>query len=152
MTARTTISLGFALAVVSTLWITVFVPARAQAAGSADPLGDAKGRESPFACSATALSPTERKQHFDDYGPRLRARLQRIREIPDGYEFAFRTDRDTYHVLAAWMYQERLCCPFFDLDLRIDREGGSTWLRLTGREGVKDFIRAEFEPWFRAGS
>ncbi len=42
------------------------------------------------------------------------------------------------------MFQERLCCPFFDLALRIDREGGPVWLRLTGRKGVKDFITTEF--------
>jgi hypothetical protein len=152
MTARTTLSLGLALAAVLAVGTSMFVPARIRAAGAADPRGTAKGPESPFACSPSALSPAERKQHFEDYGPKLRARLKQIRELPDGYEFAFGTDRDTYQTLAAWMFQERLCCPFFDLDLRIDREGGSTWLRLTGRAGVKEFLRAEFEPWFRMGS
>ena len=28
------------------------------------------------------------------------------------------------------------------------REGGSLWLRLTGREGVKQFIRSDFAAWF----
>jgi len=46
------------------------------------------------------------------------------------------------------MLQERRCCPFFDLSLRLDREGGPMWLELTGREGVKEFIKAEFVPWF----
>jgi len=105
--------------------------------------------ESPFACSPSALSPTERKQHFEEYGPRLRTRLQGIHELPNGYDFTFAADPDTYRTLAAWMYQERLCCPFFDLELRIDREGGPLRLRLTGREGVKEFIAAEFEPWFQ---
>jgi hypothetical protein len=105
--------------------------------------------ESPFACVESALSPAERKQHFEEYGPKLRARLQRIHELPDGYEFAFANTPETYRMLSAWMFQERLCCPFFDLELRIDREGGPLWLRLTGREGVKQFITAEFEPWFR---
>ncbi len=108
--------------------------------------------ESPFACVESALSPAERKQHFQEYGPRLRARLQRIHELPDGYEFAFSRDPGTYQMLSTWMYQERLCCPFFDLDLRIDREGGPVWLRLTGREGVKDFITAEFDPWMRGAT
>ena len=108
--------------------------------------------ESPFACVESALSPAERKQHFEEYGPSLRGRLQRIQELPDGYEFAFANTPETYRMLSTWMYQERLCCPFFDLDLRIDREGGPLWLRLTGREGVKEFIAAEFEPWFRKGA
>jgi len=37
-----------------------------------------------------------------------------------------------------------LCCPFFDIDLRVEKEGGPLWLRLTGREGVKQFIKADF--------
>lgn len=108
--------------------------------------------ESPFACVESALSPAERKQHFEEYGPRLRARLQRIQELPNGYEFGFANTAETYRMLSTWMYQERLCCPFFDLELRIDREGGPLWLRLTGREGVKEFIKAEFDPWFRRGA
>ena len=109
----------------------------------------ASAKESPFACMMDALSPAERKQHFEEYGPKLRARLQKIQEVPDGYEFEFASDPETYRMLSRWMFQERLCCPFFDLSLRIDREGGPLWLRLAGRKGVKEFIVAEFDPWFR---
>src|SRR5262245_56557141 len=111
-------------------------------------LAQAAKHESPLACHPSALSPAERRQHFEEYGPRLRERLKGIHELPDGYEFEFTSDSATYAMLSTWMYQERLCCPFFDLDLRIDREGGPLRLRLTGREGVKQFITAEFEPWF----
>jgi hypothetical protein len=40
------------------------------------------------------------------------------------------------------------CCPFFEIDLNVEREQGGLWLRLTGREGVKQLIRAEFASWF----
>ncbi|HET9941680.1 MAG TPA: hypothetical protein VFR25_11325 [Candidatus Eisenbacteria bacterium] len=141
----------FVLVLAWTLATRLFAPSSGLAADAIKTPAP-QGHESPFACIMSALSPAERKQHFEEYGPRLRARLESIRELPNGYEFAFHTDKDTYQVLSTWMFQERLCCPFFDLELRIDREGGSTWLRLTGREGVKDFIQAEFEPWFRKGS
>ena len=36
-------------------------------------------------------------------------------------------------------------CPFFDIDLRFDREDGPLWLRLTGRPGTKEFIKEEFD-------
>ena len=39
--------------------------------------------------------------------------------------------------------QERLCCPFLDISLRFEREGGPLWLRLAGRKGVKEFIKIE---------
>jgi hypothetical protein len=106
--------------------------------------------ESPFACSPSALDERARKQHFEEYGPKLRAQLRGARELPDGYEFTFASSDATYRILSDWMYQERQCCPFFDLALDIDREGGPLRLRLAGRAGVKEFIRAEFEPWFLA--
>src|SRR6266496_666164 len=65
-------------------------------------------------------------------------------ELPDGYEFELRADNKTYQLLTEWAFQERLCCPFFDIDLRLDREGGPLWLRLTGRPGTKEFIKEEF--------
>jgi hypothetical protein len=153
MTARTTLSTGWVLAA-ACIVVASLIASTPSLAGTPEPVssGEPQGQGSPFACIATALSPAERKQHFEEYGPRLRASLKTIRELPNGYEFAFHTDRDTYQVLSTWMFQERLCCPFFDLELRIDREGGSTWLSLTGRDGVKEFIQAEFEPWFRRGS
>lgn len=140
----------FVLVLAWSLAARFFAPSSALAADAIS--SDTKTHESPFACVMSALSPAERKQHFEEYGPRLRKSLREIRELPNGYEFAFATDKDTYQVLSTWMFQERLCCPFFDLELRIDREGGSTWLRLTGRDGVKDFMREEFDPWFRKGS
>jgi hypothetical protein len=46
-------------------------------------------------------------------------------------------------------FGERACCPFFDIDMRLEREGGSLWLGLTGREGVKQFIQADGASWIR---
>jgi hypothetical protein len=102
-------------------------------------------RESPFACSAFALSPEVRKRHFEDFGPALLKLTKSTRELPDGYEFEFAADKKTYQLLTEWAFQERLCCPFFDIALRFDRENGPLWLRLTGRPGTKEFIKAEFE-------
>ena len=67
-----------------------------------------------------------------------------MRELPDGYELEFPPDNKTYQLLTEWAFQERLCCPFFDINLRFDRENGPLWLRLTGRPGTKDFIKQEF--------
>jgi len=67
-----------------------------------------------------------------------------MRELADGYELEFPTDNTTYQLLTEWAFQERLCCPFFDIDLRFDRENGPLWLRLTGRPGTKEFIKTEF--------
>jgi len=68
--------------------------------------------------------------------------------VTNGYEFAFPGDRATFELIAEWSAGEHLCCPFFDIDLRMDREGGATWIRLTGRPGTKEFIRTDFKAWF----
>ncbi|HEX5227776.1 MAG TPA: hypothetical protein VFW44_08705 [Bryobacteraceae bacterium] len=104
--------------------------------------------DSPFACDRAALSAQARKRHFDELSPALRARHTAIRELRDGFEFQFPHDTTTYQLVAEWVESERLCCPFFDIDVHIEREGGNLELRLTGRPGTKDFIREEFAKWF----
>src|SRR6266404_5791229 len=37
------------------------------------------------------------------------------------------------------------CCPFFDFHIDLEGEGKLVCLRLTGEEGIKAFIRAEFK-------
>jgi len=100
---------------------------------------------SRFACNAFALSPEARKRHFDELGPALLKLKKSTRELPDGYEFELPPDKATYQLLTEWAYQERLCCPFFDIDVRFERENGPLWLRLTGRPGTKEFIKEEFD-------
>src|SRR6266478_5631811 len=100
---------------------------------------------SPFACNAFALSAEVRKRHFEELGPALLKLKKSTRELPDGYEVELPADNRTYQLLTEWAFQERLCCPFFDIELRLDRENGPLWLRLTGRPGTKEFIKMEFD-------
>jgi hypothetical protein len=104
---------------------------------------------SPLACNALALSPEVRKRHFEEIGPALLKLKKSTRELSDGYEFEFPADNNTYQLLTEWAFQERLCCPFLDIGLRFDREGGPLWLRLTGRTGTKEFIEEDFGPLVR---
>jgi hypothetical protein len=104
--------------------------------------------DSPFACNTKALTPEARHRHFDELGPRLRIMHKTIRELPNGYEFGFSSDTATVQLVSEWAVGEHLCCPFFDIDLRFEREGGGFLLRLTGRPGTKEFIRTDFAKWF----
>src|SRR5438477_11928999 len=112
------------------LLVTVLgLPESARAQGSS---ADAKRPQSPFACNRLALTPDQRKRHFDELGPKLRSLKKSVRELPNGYEFEFPADSSTVQLVAEWAAGERACCPFFDIDLRLEREGGSLWLALTG--------------------
>jgi len=106
--------------------------------------------ETPLACDRAGLSPEHRKRHFDELGAALQSLKKSTHELADGFEFEFPADAAVYQLLAEWVGGERLCCPFFDIDLRVEKEGGSLRLRLTGREGIKEFIKADFSAeWFR---
>jgi hypothetical protein len=133
---------SFVFIIVASLALLYIVSGRSIAADQATPSQSAK-HESPFACNAFALSPEVRKRHFEQLGPALLKLTKSTRELPDGYEFELPPDNKTYQLLTEWVFQERLCCPFFDIDLRFDREGGPLWLRLTGRPGTKEFIKME---------
>ena len=112
-------------------------------------LGSVVSGDTPFACDRGALNAADRKRHFDELGPKLREMVQSVRELPDGFEFQFPSDPESYKLIAEWSAGEHRCCPFFDIDLRQAREHGPLHLRLTGRDGVKQFIRADFAKWMR---
>jgi hypothetical protein len=108
----------------------------------------ASAADSPFACDRSALTLIQRKHHFDELMPAMRKLVKSIKELPDGFEFELPLDTATIQLAAEWASNERLCCPFLDITMRIEREHGKFWLQLTGRQGTKEFIRADFAPWF----
>src|SRR5687767_2738657 len=97
---------------------------------------------SPFACDMTAIEASKRGQHMATIDELFRGTVE-IREQPDGYAFRLPNEPEVLLKAAEFVALERLCCPFFGFNLEIEPEGGPLWLRLTGREGVKPFIRAE---------
>ena len=100
-------------------------------------------QESPFACKRLALT-SEQRRRQDELAKTLHPMMHLSRELADGFEFELPSDAPTFRATAEWAAMERVCCPFFDFELRLEREGGKFWLRLTGREGVKRFIKSEF--------
>jgi len=105
--------------------------------------------QSPFACDRLALDPVARKKHFDELGPALRSMRKAVRELADGFEFQFPSDPKSIAMVAEWAAGERLCCPFFNIQLRMEPEGGPFWLRVTGRKGTKEFIKVDGAFWIQ---
>ena len=110
----------------------------------AKPTGDSSKNAPAFACSLTALTAQQRKRHAE-LRKALRESVKEIQELPDGY--AFRLPDDTKTILAAgeFITYEKLCCPFFKFNLEVESDGKPAWLKLTGREGVKQFLKIEFD-------
>jgi hypothetical protein len=106
-------------------------------------------KASPFACNRLALTAAQRQRQFGELGPTLRSMRKSVQELPDGYDFEFPADPATVQLVAEWASGERLCCPFFEIQLRLEPEGGPLWLRLTGRSGTKEFIKADAAAWVK---
>jgi hypothetical protein len=90
----------------------------------------------------SALTPAQHKRHSELLSQMV-ASQQEIVELPDGYALRFIATPQLVQDLAEFVVYEHLCCPFFDLDLSLERENGPLWLRIRGRTGVKEFIRSE---------
>ena len=128
--------------------ITIWFGAISVSAGQSQTFSSQESKRAfPFACNAFALSAEIRKRHFDELGPALLTLKKATRELADGYEFEFPADDHTYQLLTEWMSQERLCCPFFNIELRLKGGAGPIWLRLTGQPGVKEFIKTDAPAW-----
>jgi hypothetical protein len=97
-----------------------------------------------FYCNIKALNSAERAHH-----KRLTAKLIAVRkdivETEKGYEFQFTPESISLAELADWAAAEGKCCPFFDFHIDLEHAGRLLCLRLTGEEGVKAFIRLEFQ-------
>jgi len=99
--------------------------------------------QSKFYCNIKALTPEERAHH-KQLSEKLMAARTEVVDMGNGYEFQFSPKDVTLAELADWVVNESKCCPFFDFHIDLENEGKLVCLRLTGEEGIKQFIRAEF--------
>jgi hypothetical protein len=100
--------------------------------------------EVPIACIPDALT-AEQQARWMEVGPQLYAAVQEVQELPDGYAFRLPSDAAMLLLVAEDLNFERLCCPFIHFTLDIAPNGAPFWLRFTGGEGVKAFLRLNFE-------
>ncbi len=103
-------------------------------------------QESTFYCNIKTLSVPE-ILHKKQIGEKMATARVEVNELPNGYAFRFRPGGVSLVELADWVESERRCCPFFDMTIETEREAGPVWLKITGREGVKQFIRGEFKSF-----
>ncbi len=128
--------------VVAALFLGFGVLALAGGAWAQNQQGEKK--ESPFYCNIKTLSVAERL-HKKQIGEKMAASRVEVNELPNGFAFRFRPGGVSIVELADWVESEQRCCPFFDMTIEAEREGGPVWLKITGREGVKEFIREELK-------
>jgi hypothetical protein len=99
--------------------------------------------QSKFYCNIKALTPAERARH-KELSDKLMAAKDATVETQNGYEFQYSPAEVSLAEVAEWAVAESKCCPFFDFHIDLEKAGTLIWLQLTGSEGVKQFMRAEF--------
>ena len=100
--------------------------------------------QSRFYCNIKALNSAERARHKQLTDKLIAGRKDSV-ETEKGYEFQFSPSNVSLAELADWVVAEGKCCPFFDFHIDLEHEGKLLCLRLTGEQGIKPFIRSEFQ-------
>jgi hypothetical protein len=96
----------------------------------------------PIACNWAALTAEQQVRQRSLYR-QLRADAQEARELADGYAFRHSPDRAVLLATVEFIAKERLCCPFFEFGITVERAGGPVWLRITGEGEAKRVLEAE---------
>ncbi|HTP08793.1 MAG TPA: hypothetical protein VMP08_11105 [Anaerolineae bacterium] len=94
-----------------------------------------------IACDPNAV-PADKREHWLETGKQVYAAVQEVRELPNGYQFRLPTDSTMLLKVADYITNERLCCAFLRFTLEVEPNIGPFWLQLTGREGVKEYLRS----------
>jgi len=94
-------------------------------------------------CIPSAIPAAEREQHFALARRLLKDVAKERVALLDG--FAFRFDADALESVARFVVNERKCCPFVDFEMRIERDDGPLWLRMTGPEGTLEVLASELQ-------
>jgi hypothetical protein len=87
--------------------------------------------------------PAEKRQKHLSASRELFSQVENVRELANGYEFSLADAPELLPKLAEFVSLEKLCCPFLSFTIEIAADAGPVSLRLTGRDGVKAFIREE---------
>jgi len=85
----------------------------------------------------------EQRKRYDTLTKDVMAKHLEIKELSDGYGIRFPNHPSLFTALSEWATLEQLCCPFLTLTLELHNNQGPMWLKATGNDGVKEFLRAE---------
>lgn len=102
----------------------------------------AMDKSAEMKCKLTSKELQERKAGVI---AQLKQLVKEKKELTDGYAFKFPGDDATIDLLHDFIKTERNCCSFFVFGLSVSGNESEAWLSMTGREGVKEFIKSELE-------
>jgi hypothetical protein len=141
------------VALLAAATITLLVPASAFAQqkqtgkrGPAQP-ATSEGKsmtDPPISCNLFGLTAAERLRQ-QELHKQLFSRDESVRELPNGYAVGLPATKENILAVAEFISLERVCCSFFRFELEVGRQEEPVWLRITGGEGVKEFLKTQFK-------
>lgn len=99
----------------------------------------------PIACTLSEIEEGKIEDHKENAEILFNA-IAEVREESHGYSFRLPADTDVIANTGAFIARERLCCPFFEFRITVQPDQQPVWLTLTGREGVKPYIKETLLP------
>jgi hypothetical protein len=120
------------------MWKLAIACAAATGCGADEPSPPSAPR---FACDPNGLTRDERAESLK-LQRQLAAAVSGVDELADGFGFHLDEGKLPLAALSRWVELERRCCPFFHFAIEVAPKQPPV-LRLTGADGVKDFIRSE---------
>jgi hypothetical protein len=93
-------------------------------------------------CNLDALDEDERARRAALQAD-LRPRVLEIRSVPSGYALRIAPGEASRVEIEVYISLERRCCPFLRFAIEEDEDGDWLWLRVTGLEGVKEYLAGE---------
>ncbi|HTE31264.1 MAG TPA: hypothetical protein VK666_12875 [Chryseolinea sp.] len=92
-------------------------------------------------CKLTSPELRKRKEEVIEV---LKLKIVKKVELKNGYRFYFDGTDETLDSLNSFVKTERLCCDFFNFGILVSSDSTAA-LEITGKEGVKEFIKTELE-------
>ena len=130
--------------ILTTLLLTSWLGLAAGGAFAHEHHGSVQAQEDGFYCNLDALDDAQKKRVVELL-QNLRHGILAHKELPDGYEFKFAGSIASVKDVGEWVAYERSCCKYLTFEIRAPRDADAVWLRLTGKPGVKDLLREEFD-------
>lgn len=116
----------------------------AKPTGKSEQMNKEKKEASPIMCVLGAMDAKQLARH-QELRQQLHEKTEEVRELADGYALRLPAENGMILSVAEFITLERLCCPFFSFELEVGGDEGALWLKLTGREGVKEFLKSQLE-------
>lgn len=96
----------------------------------------------PISCTLTI---SQLRQRQETVLRQIRAEVQEVKELNNGYAFRFVAVDKQLDQLWQLINLERKCCPFLQFRLTIEPGNGPVWLEITGANEAKSFLQDNFE-------